>query len=727
MTKKITLTEKWDLTQREAVLSSDGLKSWHDGDLRDLRTTLALAKNGHLTIDYTTNGIGRHKVSSQTGYVKCFTYLQRDVRAIFAKANYYDLDIVNAHPTIIQSLCEKHDIECSKLTNYNNNRDTYLNDIMALGYSRSEAKDEMFKVIYFGNINKNNKKLYCLKHEMMDIAEELTAINSYKYIIDTVKYDDKKNPLAQKLSLITQTHERECIEALLDIVQATHTVGSMLYDGIHVEKNDTPPEDLDLTQWSDYIQKRTDIQVKLSIKEFVINDKYLTNSTDGDISTSGYDPTFLDEIITYEEMKVKWEKICNKIVTQDKYILYDAEGDLVEMTPTTLRSAYGFITTLQHKTIKNKITFHEESFITKWINDPKTTKYQKVALVPPPLIPSKHTFNLWNGFEAEKYQHNHNHNQKVKFILNTIKHLTEDKYEYLLDWYASIIQYPANKPAGGAILLYGEQGSGKSTLGEIMYRILGESLYYGTAEPEKTIFGNFNKMRENRLLILIDETNPKTSFINNNLIKDMTTTKYFTVNEKNRIAYKSPCYARFMFTTNSLNSINIEKSDRRFTVWEIPNYKHHTKDHWNKFYSYIDDNEVIYDLYIFLKNRKITYNIVFDRPITELYNMMKDVNEDPIFKWLESYTVRLFENVDSDEPQTLLVETLFHSYKDWLLDNNFDRKVNNKIFGFILKKLYSTDSKTKLNGIDDRPKYNNKSAIIITPLLIKTLQQKNQS
>ena len=92
--------------------------------------------------------------------------------------------------------------------------------------------------------------------------------------------------------------------------------------------------------------------------------------------------------------------------------------------------------------------------------------YDNMDVLPPPLSCPKYTFNSWVDFPITEvpldptadtsriYKHldyTSNHNPLVK--------------EYLLNWFAQMVQFPAYK-SRVAILLQGEPGAGKSVVGE---------------------------------------------------------------------------------------------------------------------------------------------------------------------------------------------------------------------------------------------------------------------
>ncbi len=92
------------------------------------------------------------------------------------------------------------------------------------------------------------------------------------------------------------------------------------------------------------------------------------------------------------------------------------------------------------------------------------------------------------------------------FLTLAQKHICQEQrvtYEYLLDWLAHLIQKPEQKPSV-AIILNGEQGTGKGALVEPMLRIFGS--HAARTNGPALITGRFNSIVEDKLLIFMDET-----------------------------------------------------------------------------------------------------------------------------------------------------------------------------------------------------------------------------
>lgn len=80
--------------------------------------------------------------------------MPRIIRHTICDGLYIDLDFKNMHPTILQQICLKNNIDCPLLTRYITNRDVLLTEWSNI---LNFTKDEV-KTIYLSALNGNNTK-----------------------------------------------------------------------------------------------------------------------------------------------------------------------------------------------------------------------------------------------------------------------------------------------------------------------------------------------------------------------------------------------------------------------------------------------------------------------------------------------------------------------------------------------------------------------------------------
>ncbi len=177
---------------------------------------------------------------------------------------YYDFDIKNEAPSILEIICKKHNIACAHISNYVNNRDKVL-DKIATHYEvdRSVAKELMIRLCFGGSIQKwketcNVRKqqdlqsLIDFKEQLNEIAEKIRKANPILYKSCKDKKDEKDekakkpNYLGSLLSTYLFEYESRIVPKVQEYI-AIHTPLSTLqgcdlpvqtneYDGIKLLK-----------------------------------------------------------------------------------------------------------------------------------------------------------------------------------------------------------------------------------------------------------------------------------------------------------------------------------------------------------------------------------------------------------------------------------------------------------------------------------------------------------
>eukprot|EP00798_Chlamydomonas_sp_ICE-L_P002908 gene2908-biopygen8742 len=93
--------------------------------------------------------------------------------------------------------------------------------------------------------------------------------------------------------------------------------------------------------------------------------------------------------------------------------------------------------------------------------------------------------------------------------------------------------------------------------------MVGADKFLQTATPANTLYGRFNRQREGRFLIVVNESNGHDNFAANDVIKDMITCDQFECESKGVNAYTMQCFSRFIFTTNNDNCLRVNPDNRR--------------------------------------------------------------------------------------------------------------------------------------------------------------------
>ncbi len=258
---------------------------WPDGDdvwLTSMRRrfpkgVLQMMKEYLTKYDEDVNGVFvRYQLSSNNK--KCWgrvypgngfglTNMSRDVRNFLIQDVYYDFDIENCFPSIMEQLLKKHGKQCPGISAYNNNRDGWLNNLVQFynskGYniSRDTVKNLFCRLCSGGSfetwLQDNNIKFSQTKIKDVDIKQWLSDINEFfewaksyapklwDYIgaLKTIKKEKKKKSF---LAHFLQDVERRIVGSVMNVVKKTtnlffnncaYFMGTYEFDGMKIRQS----------------------------------------------------------------------------------------------------------------------------------------------------------------------------------------------------------------------------------------------------------------------------------------------------------------------------------------------------------------------------------------------------------------------------------------------------------------------------------------------------------
>lgn len=117
------------------------------------------------------------------------------------------------------------------------------------------------------------------------------------------------------------------------------------------------------------------------------------------------------------------------------------------------------------------------------------------------------TFNIYQGLAIGKDQAlckgQSDPDKLLDFLLVNWCRDDQDLFDWVMNWMAHLIQKPWVKMKT-SIVLKGSEGSGKGMIVQILSKIIGDMHYFQPSSHED-MFGNFNYMMDNRLLVFADE------------------------------------------------------------------------------------------------------------------------------------------------------------------------------------------------------------------------------
>jgi hypothetical protein len=278
-----TTHQKWNATVMANIWEKRHILD--PGQLSNIKALYDNAKsNGRYNVSTFTYGFSKNSSISRAGYGRLYSNekgslerLEKTLRHSLCAGIYWDVDIVNAQPTILSQMAKSRGLKLDFLSYYVSNRDEIINSMMnQYNMPRHEVKDWIIKCIFGSNI----PELKQLQNELKTLAKELR--DDYTDLYDKVYKTKEKNIIGTFLAYVAQSEECKCLLAMVEYFKINgRDVGVFCYDGcmILVLENETEfPEKL-IKGCEKYIFKSTNYEVKLQIKEMKCAEEFSNKTT----------------------------------------------------------------------------------------------------------------------------------------------------------------------------------------------------------------------------------------------------------------------------------------------------------------------------------------------------------------------------------------------------------------------------------------------------------------
>jgi hypothetical protein len=284
----------------------------------------------------------------------------------------------------------------------------------------------------------------------------------------------------------------------------------------------------------------------------------------------------------------------------------------------------------------------------------------------------------------------------VDYFLDYIKLLVEDKdayVEWLVMWLADILVNPDDKgQTPVAVVLWGEQGAGKTFLRELMARLLGEKLVHHTDDPLKNgdIMHDFNSTLKYKLFIEFEEINFKTHSQVADRIKALITERTHTITHKGQDSVDVRATERALFTTSAAGSVVIDSGDRRYAAFAVSTRRIGDAQYWNEHYAKLKDQSYVKDVAEYLVSHKEAlgrYVIGDRRPMTEYYRSLQPLSPSPELDFLRDMFLNcvfgqefLAQFVSGAGLYAIPSSMMCGEYNRWRAENGLAEQISSKSF-----------------------------------------------
>lgn len=197
-----------------------------------------------------------------------------------------------------------------------------------------------------------------------------------------------------------------------------------------------------------------------------------------------------------------------------------------------------------------------------WLSQPIARRYEQVVFRPATDV--QNAYNLWRGFavvskagSCELFK---------KHLLDNICSGNAVYYEYIMNWFARMIQLPG-LPGEVALVFRGGRGTGKSILIRIVGRILGQ--HFLQISNARHMVGNFNAHLQDVVLLFADEAFWAGDKGGESVLKTLVTEVTILIEPKGVDPYAAPSCLHIVLASNNDWVVPAGADERRFFVLDV--------------------------------------------------------------------------------------------------------------------------------------------------------------
>ena len=568
--------------------------------------------------------------------------LQNECRATLCCDLYHDIDIVNAQPSLLVQLAKRDlELDMPELETYNENRDLLIAHIMeANSLPRDSAKQEILSILFGGSTK--DPMLSALYNEVRAVAKHFSRLPKYTELFESKK--SEKNIYGSFLASLTQTAERDAMLAMRDtLLTAGWSVDVLAYDGLMVRKRtDATCDGALMEAIAANIKAVTGFDVQVKEKPMVGFEDLLEHVVDAED-----EPEYLKMKANFE-LEHSYFKPTNTIMNISQRC---------GITHMSIDHAMIALNTMRLPTKSKKD--EPELFIKRWIKDPKRRIVNAIVYkMPADCEPDE--ASLFTGFAYKEMDgHCAADLDLFKDIMMNCCADSTDVYDYLIRYFAHIIQKPFEKPGTAIILTSATHGTGKDTLINIIGRVIGRhSQHYSSTT---TFWDKHDTGKEGALMLHLEESEGNINKAKSSELKALITADSVNTNPKGVKLYSVPNVSRIIMTSNNTDVVKLEQSDRRFVIIRPANrlYKKGL-DWWGSIQTQIHSETFLHTVGCYLETLDLTGWNPRVIPTTELKADLMELSKSPEQEFLEA----LSHDADSTSPWLRAVD-IYALYKSW--------------------------------------------------------------
>jgi len=335
-------------------------------------------------------------------------------------------------------------------------------------------------------------------------------------------------------------------------------------------------------------------------------------------------------------------------------------------------------------------------YINEWLEDRNIQRKDRTDIIPPPMYCPPNVLNLWKPSEYEGRAIEETDERYNKTAVDAwVNHIgvicdhDEPAEQYVLNWFAHLLQKPAEKPET-CIVITGKQGTGKTIMLDPIKKIMGGG-YFESSNPERDVWGNFNPMMASSVLVVLSEVDKRNAFGADGKIKALKTDKEITIRNLHQAPYTIRSHHRFIIPTNAADPVFLEEGQRRDMIIKMSAEKIGNRKYFTDFACLWDKEDNLISLYSYLMKRDISKWVFRDIPKTEYQRDLEGFSRpflDIFFEWWVARQVVQNAEVDGEGYLSRFGGDLYADFRSWR--EEFGGKYELNGTGDLMKKIYTS-------------------------------------
>lgn len=587
---------------------------------------LAKSKNGTVEVKYFQHG-GKGRLFAEGSL--SLQNLPREIRATVANDLYYDIDMANAHPVLVEYIARVHlDYKCEYLNDYIYNRENKIQNVLDVNpdITRDDVKKVILSVMYGGNTKYNELKnrtkwIESFYGEMRTIFNKLKE--KYPKKLEKLAKNKEYNLEGSLLSSLACEYENQLLQVMIEYFTNKKLIKKtavLCFDGLLLPKGKLTEDKLKVHLAAiEEIFKSRGFEMKLAVKPMTplpLNNIPVLDEEDDDellcvsenlnfpisnknqVKIDGIpiiqeyykvgDPYYFIDFIT--ELKSKtWDsdfllrhhfyKNINRVLVlmtdNSIYIKNTADEPFMAVKTVTDFNIQYMDEDENGRDIECSVRFKTVLF--GWcVNSVKVF----TGFVNKPTDPAEECaentntyFNIWSGFTSKLLPKDAIDYGKIEMILNHIKDVwacgDNTHFHYICSWFHSIFKMPYRKTGVAMVFHSKQQGVGKSILVEsfLMPYVFGPRLSC-CENGIQFATERFNARFMNKLFVCCEELTQLSGSYHGtfDLMKKIITNKTISIEIKGGAKFEIEDYMNLILFTNNDFCLKLEESDRRYYV-----------------------------------------------------------------------------------------------------------------------------------------------------------------